>query len=52
MINLKCIYENGDYFLSSINTTLEEAQQYYVGNVFNIGQVNDFEMKCIAVEQI
>lgn len=52
MITIKCKYENGQSFTTRLNATIEEARDYYVGNVFNIGQVNDNMQKCVSVEEI
>jgi hypothetical protein len=50
MITVKCTYENNEEVYTRINATLEEAQTYFLGKVFNIGSVSDDMQKCIAVE--
>ena len=37
MINIKIIFEDGDYEATKINATIEEAKKYYVGQRFNVG---------------
>ncbi len=56
MIVVKCTYSNGDTTITSINGTLEDAKQYFLGKRFNVGQwgENTTEgenlQKCINVE--
>lgn len=50
MIKIKCYFENGDIIISKINGTIQDAEKYYVGKVFNIGSVADNLQKCIKIE--
>jgi len=50
MIKIKCYFENGDTIISKINGTIQDAEKYYVGNIFNIGCVADNLQKCIKIE--
>jgi ribosomal protein L21E len=50
MIKIKCYFENGDAIISKINGTIQDAEKYYVGKVFNIGSVADNLQKCIKIE--
>jgi len=50
MIKIKCFYENGDVVLTNFNGTIQDAEKYYVGNIFNIGCVADNLQKCIKIE--
>lgn len=52
MINIKCTYENGNTSTTRVNATIEEAKEYYLGKIFNIGTVEDNLQKCIKVEII
>ena len=47
---VKVLFENGDYIKTTINGTKEEIRDYYVGNYFNIGNVEDNLQKCTEVE--
>lgn len=47
---IKVILENGDYFCTKVSGTKEDIEKYYVGNVFNVGIVDDDMQKCIIVE--
>lgn len=50
MLTIKINYENGDYTHTRINTSVEEAQAYYVGKIFNIGVASDNLQKCTSIE--
>lgn len=50
MLTLKINWENGDTTCTRINATLEEARDYYVGHVFNLGTVTDDMQKCLSIE--
>jgi hypothetical protein len=55
MISVKIYYNNGNTNSTDINATFEEAQNYYVGNVFNIGTgadgtPEDNLQRCIKIE--
>jgi hypothetical protein len=48
---VKCTYENGDTIITGINGTKDQANEYFLNRVFNIGSgENDNLQKCIAVE--
>ncbi len=49
MIAIKVLYENGDEVFTRINATIEEAQDYYLNKVFNLGSVNDDMQRCVDV---
>lgn len=52
-LDLKVHFENGDYLVTKINATLEEATSYYVGNTFNVGLgPNDNMLKAVRIELI
>lgn len=47
MTTVKIIFTDGDYFITRINCSPEEAPNYYrIGNRLNIGTVTD-ELKTI-----
>jgi hypothetical protein len=52
MITVKCTYEDGDTVTTGFSGTLEEARAYYVGQVFNLGTVDDHMVRCTAVELV
>jgi len=52
MIEIKVYFDNKDSLSTRINATFEEAEKYYVGNVFNIGSVSDKMVKCNKIELI
>ena len=47
---IRVIFENGDYFYTAFNGTKEEIITYYIGKMFNLGNVDDDMQKCVAVE--
>lgn len=51
MIIVKCTYTNGDIITTRFNGTLQEAEAYFLNQVFNIGTVYDDMQKCIKVEE-
>lgn len=51
MITVKCTYTNGDIITTRFNGTLQEAEAYFLNQVFNIGTVYDDMQKCIKVEE-
>lgn len=52
MISIKCTYSNGEVIKTSVNGTIEEAQEYFLNQVFNIGHIEDNLQQCVKVEQI
>ena len=52
MLYFKIGFENGDSFETGFNGTLDEARRYYLGNVFNLGAVDDDMQRCNSVEQL
>ena len=52
MITVKVTFEDGDSLQTDINTTLEGARRYYLGQYFNLGTVEDRMVKAVKVEQI
>ena len=51
MIIVKCTYTNGDTVTTRFNGTLQEAEAYFLNQVFNIGTVYDNIQRCIKVEE-
>ena len=47
---VKVIFANDDYFETWINLPKDDAIIYYLGNVWNIGSVEDNLQKCVKVE--
>ena len=50
MITVKATFSDGDTIISSMNATEEEAKQYYLDKVFNLGSVRDHLVTCVSVE--
>ena len=50
MLNIKVIFENGDFLYTKINGTLETIKNYYIGKVFNTGKTSDNLQKCTSIE--
>lgn len=47
---IKVILENSDFFYTKVSGTKEDIEMHYVGNVFNVGIVDDDMQKCVRVE--
>lgn len=47
---IKVIFEDGDYFFTTINGSEEEIKKYYIGKILNIGTLTDNMKICIDVE--
>ncbi len=53
MLKLKLYFENDDTVTTGINLNFEDAQKYYIGNVFQIGiSPNENKQRCIKIERI
>lgn len=53
MIFVKCTYADGDTIKTGFNGTIDQAEKYFLGNIFNIGSgVKDNLQKCVEVEQL
>jgi hypothetical protein len=52
LIAVKCTYQNGDTIDTMFNGTLQDAENYFLNKVFNIGNVKDNLQKCIKVDEI
>lgn len=52
MLTIKVMFEDGDYLITRINLSLEEAKNYYIGNKFNLGIVEDDFKTCINIIEI
>lgn len=52
MLKLKVVFEDGDYLITRINLSLEEAKKYYIGNTFNLGVAEDNLKKCIDIIEL
>ena len=49
---IKCTYANGDEVITRFNGTLQEAEAYFLNQIFNIGTDCDNMQKCIKVEEL
>lgn len=47
---IKVTFDNGNSLVTSIHGTDEEIRSYYLGNVFNLGAVEDELTTAIKVE--
>jgi hypothetical protein len=52
MITIKCTYANGDTITTDINGTIEDARNYFLGQMVNIGNVEDNVQECVDVKQV
>lgn len=52
MKTFKITFANGNSFNTGFNGNIHEARAYYLGNLFNLGSVEDDVQKCVSVEQI
>lgn len=52
MITVKITYSNGNTNITGINTDLEGAKRYYLGNVFNLGVEDDLLVRVVKVEAL
>ena len=52
MLTVKVVYEDGDYMITRINATEQEARDYYrVGSVVNVGDgPRDYYTRIASVE--
>ena len=50
MTTFKVTYENGDSFITSMNASLEQASEYYVGNGFIVAEdeLTGEEITCVV----
>ena len=49
MRTVKVIFKNGDSLTTRINGTIEDIENYYLGNFFNIGAGEDNMQEAIAI---
>lgn len=52
MNEFKVTFSDGDFIYTRMNATLEESERYYIGNIFNLGTVEDRLVKGIKVEKL
>ncbi len=52
MITVKVTFSDGDSLVTRINASLEGAKKYYLGNVFNLGVVEDRLVTAVNVELV
>jgi hypothetical protein len=56
MIAIQVMFEDGNYILTDINATFEEASEYYVGKFFQFGDTDehpaDKMVKCVAIKEL
>ena len=53
MNEFKVTFSDGDFLYTKLNATLEEAERYYIGNVFNNGTVlKDNIVKAVKIEKL
>lgn len=50
--SVKVTFEDGNFLYSTINTTLQGARNYYLGQIFNLGAEEDKLVKAVAVEVV
>ncbi|MBX9158350.1 hypothetical protein ACTFR8_22385 [Bacillus cereus group sp. MYBK15-3] len=49
-IQLRCIYDGGEVITTTFKGTYNDAVDYYIGNVFNVGTVTDDMQTCTKIE--
>lgn len=52
MVTIKATFDDGNSIVTRINCTIEDANAYYLGRMFNLGTVNDDMRRCVAVEEV
>lgn len=52
MVSVKCTYSNGDITCTRFNGTFQEAEEYFLNQVFNLGVTEDRMVRCVKVEEI
>lgn len=52
MKTFKVTFDNGDFLVTRLNGNIEDARQYYIGTVFNLGTEYDDMHRCVKVEEI
>ena len=52
MNHYKITFSNGDSLTTGFNGTQKDAEQYYIGRMFNIGCIADLMVKGVKVEVI
>jgi hypothetical protein len=54
MITVRVTFENGDSLITGINGTLIGAQEYYLGEIFDLGPWHKGEnlLKAVKVEEV
>jgi len=50
MTYCKVYFEDGNSFITSINGTKKEIEEYYLNNTFNLGTEGDKMVKCIRCD--
>ncbi len=50
MLEVKVFLDNGNEILTRINCSEQEAKDYYIGKIFNVGTKSDRMAKCVRVE--
>lgn len=48
-MKVQCFYANGDTILTSFIGSREQAREYFIGQVFNIGTVTDNLQTCVNI---
>jgi hypothetical protein len=52
MKTYKVTFSDGDSLVTGFNGTFEEAVNYYIGNIFNLGSDEDHMVTGIKVEEV
>ena len=53
MINVEVFFENGNSFVTGFNGTIQDAEKYYVGVYFNLGNADrDIMTKGVKVVKV
>lgn len=47
---VEVIFEDGFSYVTKINGTEEEIEQYFLNHTFNVGTVSDCMKKCVEIK--
>ncbi len=52
MNTFRITFDNGDMLVTRLNGTIEDARQYYLGHIFNLGAAGDDMHLCTSVTEV
>lgn len=51
-MEIKCTYSNGDTITTRINGNMKDAEDYFLNQWVNLGNVEDDIQQCVKVERV